>query len=331
MTDLSAEIGGLSAEQLALLQARLQRLRRKEGEEGSRRISRREAGSDGAPLAFQQERLWFLDQLDPGSSAYNIPGRPPGRCPRPRRPRPRPARDRAAARGAAHHLPRRGRASRCRSSRRRPAFPLPLVDLSALPRAARAAIRRAGRARGRAALRPRARAADPRPLLRLAPDEHVLQLTLHHIVSDGWSVGILVRELSALYSAFAAGRPSPLPPLPVQYADYARWQRGWLDGGALAGQLDYWRRQLAGAPAVLELPTDRPRPAVADRPRRAALLALPPPLAAALRALAGRTGATLFMVLLAAFQALAAPLHRPGRRGAWAPPWPTAPGRRSRR
>ncbi len=99
-------------------------------------------------------------------------------------------------------------------------------------------------------------------LLRLGPERHVLLLTMHHIVSDGWSMEILLRELVALYEAFAEGRPSPLPELPVQYADFAVWQRKWLGGGALARQLDYWRRQLAGAPAGLDLPTDFPRPAV---------------------------------------------------------------------
>src|SRR5207253_1839786 len=99
-------------------------------------------------------------------------------------------------------------------------------------------------------------------LLRLAADQHVLVLAMHHIVSDGWSIGVLVREVEALYAAFAQGRPSPLPELPVQYADYAVWQRRWLADGALERQLAYWTRQLAGAPAALELPTDRPRPAV---------------------------------------------------------------------
>ncbi len=99
-------------------------------------------------------------------------------------------------------------------------------------------------------------------LLRLAERDHVALVTMHHIVGDGWSLGILVREVTALYLAFADGRPSPLPELPVQYADFALWQRSWLQGEVLEGEIAYWRRQLAGLPALLELPTDRPRPAV---------------------------------------------------------------------
>ena len=98
-------------------------------------------------------------------------------------------------------------------------------------------------------------------MLRLGADEHVLLLvTMHHIVSDGWSMGVLIRELAALYAAYP-GRPIRCPPLPIQYADYAVWQRGWLQGEVLEAQAEYWREQLAGAPALLELPTDRPRPA----------------------------------------------------------------------
>src|SRR5207248_306928 len=101
-------------------------------------------------------------------------------------------------------------------------------------------------------------------LLGLASDEHWLVLTFHHIIFDGWSLGVFERELTVLYEAFSAGQPSPLPELPVQYADYAVWQRQWLQGEVLTRELAYWTKQLAGAPAVLELPTDFPRPAVAS-------------------------------------------------------------------
>ena len=100
--------------------------------------------------------------------------------------------------------------------------------------------------------------------MRLCEDEHVLLVTMHHIVSDGWSMGVLVRELGTLYAAFARGRPDPLPPLVIQYADYAVWQRRWLDNERLQESLGYWPQRLEGAPALLELPTDRPRPAVQD-------------------------------------------------------------------
>jgi amino acid adenylation domain-containing protein len=143
-------------------------------------------------------------------------------------------------------------------------------------------------------------------LLRLAPQQHVLLLTLHHIVSDGWSVGVLFRELSTLYAAFATGAPSPLTDLPLQYADFAAWQRAWMQGQVLAEHLAYWRTQLAGAPALLELPTDHPRPAVQRYHGASHTFTLPQPLTQALKRLSRQEGATLFMTLLAAFQALLA-------------------------
>ena len=131
---------------------------------------------------------------------------------------------------------------------------------------------------------------------------------MHHIVSDGWSMGVLVRELAALYAAFAAGRPSPLPALPVQYADYAVWQRGWLQGEVLEAQLAYWREQLAGAPAAAGAAHRPAAPAGADASAARRVAVLLPAAAAAGRsqALGQREGATLFMTLLAAFQALLA-------------------------
>ena len=101
-------------------------------------------------------------------------------------------------------------------------------------------------------------------LVRLADDDHVLLVTMHHIVSDGWSRGVLTRELGALYAAFRRGEPDPLPALPVQYADYAAWQRRWVEGDVLQEQEEYWTETLAGAPELLELPTDHPRPAQVD-------------------------------------------------------------------
>jgi amino acid adenylation domain-containing protein/non-ribosomal peptide synthase protein (TIGR01720 family) len=186
-------------------------------------------------------------------------------------------------------------------------FPLPVVDLAGLPESAREAL--ALTLIREEAARPFDLARGPllRGLLvRLAARDHVVLLTLHHVVGDGWSLGLLVRELAALYPAFAGGRPSPLSDLPVQYADYAVWQRSWLQGEVLESEIAFWRRQLAGLPALLELPTDRPRPAVqsyrgATRPVR-----LPAALTRQVEALGRREGATLFMVLLAAFQALLA-------------------------
>ncbi|HEX7239911.1 MAG TPA: amino acid adenylation domain-containing protein, partial [Longimicrobiaceae bacterium] len=141
-------------------------------------------------------------------------------------------------------------------------------------------------------------------LLRLEERDSVLLFTMHHVVSDGWSVGVLVREVSALYRAFTAGEPSPLAELPVQYADFADWQRRHLQDGVLRAQLDYWRDRLAGAPPVLELPVDHPRPARVGARGGAVPFGLDPERTRALRELARREGATLFMALLAAWQLL---------------------------
>src|SRR5690606_14959955 len=140
-------------------------------------------------------------------------------------------------------------------------------------------------------------------LLRLADDEHVLVLGMHHIVSDGWSFGVLTRELGALYRAFTSGEPSPLAELPVQYADFAAWQRDWLQGSVLQRQLDYWVRQLDGL-ATLQLPTDRPRPPVQTYNGDAVALSLTGELAQALGRLSRQESASLFMTLLAAFTVL---------------------------
>src|SRR5262249_14565056 len=140
------------------------------------------------------------------------------------------------------------------------AFALPVIDLSPLPEGERTT--RALGLVGEESARPFDLARGPLlrgSLLRLGPADHVALVTMHHIVSDGWSMGLLVREVTALYAAFAAGRRSPLPALSVQYADYAAWQRSWLLGEALEGEIAYWRGQLGGLPPVLELPTDRPR------------------------------------------------------------------------
>ena len=141
-------------------------------------------------------------------------------------------------------------------------------------------------------------------LVRLAADEHVLLLSMHHIIGDGWSTGVFIREMAAIYEAFCGGQPSPLAELPLQYADFAIWQEEWLSGEVLESHLSYWREQLAGAPPVLELPTDRPRPAVESFKGARHSFQLPKHLTAALKELSGKEGATLFMTLLGAFQTL---------------------------
>ncbi|MCP4663891.1 MAG: non-ribosomal peptide synthetase, partial [bacterium] len=142
-------------------------------------------------------------------------------------------------------------------------------------------------------------------LLRLSGDDHVALFTMHHIVSDGWSMGVLIRELTAIQAAFSAGDPSPLGELAVQYADYSGWQRQWLVGAVLEEELGYWRGQLAGVPR-LELPTDRPRPAVQSFRGKVRPVHLPAELSQALGRLSREQGATLYMTLLAGFKALLA-------------------------
>src|SRR6185369_7625523 len=191
----------------------------------------------------------------------------------------------------------------------RPAAPfeLPVVDLSGLPESRRETV--ASALAGEEAGRPFDLTRDLMVhclLLRLAEGGHVAVLTLHHIASDGWSMGILVREVAALYAAFAAGRPSPLPELPVQYADFAVWQSSWLSGEVLEREIAWWREQLAGLPPLLALPTDRPRPAVQSFRGAGRPVLLPAALIRQVEALARREGATLFMALLAGFQALLA-------------------------
>ncbi len=259
------------------------------------------------PLSFAQERLWFVDRMAPGSVAYNVPAamRLEGRLSVPalaasldeivRRHATLRTRFATAAEGPVQIIAPAG------------ALALPRVDLRALP-----APRREGEIRRLARVeagRPFDLASEPMlrvTLVEAAADDHAALLTMHHIASDAWSMGVLVHELAELYAASLAGLPSPLPALPVQYADFAVWQRGWLAGETLAGELDHWRRTLAGAPTVLELAADRPRAAAANR--GASLpLALPAATAAGVRRLARRSAATLFMVCLAGFDAL---LHR---------------------
>jgi hypothetical protein len=185
------------------------------------------------------------------------------------------------------------------------AVPLPLTDLSASP-----AEGREGEVRhivNEEARRPFDLSAGPllrSRLLKLAEQEHVLILVLHHIVSDGWSAGVLVREATTLYEAFSAGRPSPLGELAIQYADYAVWQRQRLTGELLDSQLSYWKKQLAGAPPVLELAIGKPRPAVLTRRGAIERFRLTPEVSERLKELSRGEGVTLFMTLLAGFQLL---------------------------
>nr|QEO74845.1 condensation domain-containing protein [uncultured bacterium] len=260
------------------------------------------------PLSYAQQRLWFLDQLEPGNPFYNIPEAVQLRNPL----------NVAALEQTLSEIVRRHEVLRTTFPviEGRPAqlvgpaegLSLKVVDLSHLPLARREAeARRLAFAEARRpfdlARGPLMRAA----LVRLAADHHLLLLNTHHIVSDGWSTGVLVGETMTLYKAFSEGRRSPLREHEIQYADFAYWQQQVFQGEALSAQIDYWKRQLAGAPAVLELPTDRPRPPAQTFRGRSYPLAIPKRLTAALRALSRREGVTLYVVLLAAFEVL---LHR---------------------
>ncbi|RYZ34124.1 MAG: amino acid adenylation domain-containing protein, partial [Myxococcaceae bacterium] len=267
----------------------------------------RVARTGAEPLSFAQQRLWFLEQLQPGSAQYNLPTaiRLSGRL------------DVSALERTFAELVRRHEALRTTFQVRdgepvqvitpMAGSTLRLIDFST--RAADARQAEVRRFVETEAERPFDLAQGPlfrAALLTVSEEEHVLVLVMHHAVSDGWSMRVLVREVVALYAAYAEGRESPLPELSVQYADYAAWQRGWLQGDVLEAQIAWWRQQLSGAPRTLELPTDRPRPALQTVRGALESVVLPKSLEAAVSALAREEGATSFMVLLAAWQVLLA-------------------------
>ncbi len=257
------------------------------------------------PLSFAQQRLWFLDQMEPSNSFYNLSSALRLNGPL----------DHQALEQSFAEIIRRHEVLRTTFQvsgeapvqviASEPCFSLPLIDLNDLPEAAReieAQILAAAEA-----ARPFDLSTGPllrATLLRLADSKHVLLLTLHHIVSDGWSLGVLVREVSALYQAFSHELPSPLPPLAIQYADFAVWQRQQLSGALLEEQLAYWREQLQGAPTLLELPTDQPRPAIKRYRGARETFHIPEELAAELKTLSRAQRVTMFMLLLAAFKVL---------------------------
>ncbi|WP_425274976.1 amino acid adenylation domain-containing protein [Pseudomonas corrugata] len=255
------------------------------------------------PLSFAQQRLWFLAQLDNASAAYHIPTGL----------RLRGALDTAALGRALDRIVARHEALRTTfvqgqevEQRIAPAdigFALQRHDLSAHPDAEAELSRMAGQEARQVFDLSRGPLARGR-LVRMGDADHVLLVTLHHIVSDGWSADVLTRELGVLYAAFSQGQDDPLPALPVQYADYAVWQRRWLSGEVLSRQERYWQDTLAGAPALLTLPTDRPRPAQQDHSGHAVGIAFDEALTEGLKALSQRHGATLFMTVMAAWAAL---------------------------
>jgi myxalamid-type nonribosomal peptide synthetase MxaA len=263
------------------------------------------SGAVRCPTSWAQQRLWFIDQLEEGSTAYNVPVALRFRghlC-------------LESLRGAFDALVDRHETLRTvflnvtgepvQEIRPRGRVELTVSDLSIVPRHEREqqllACRNAeGRLRFRLDSGPLMRV----HLLRLDVDEHVLLITMHHIVADGWSLGVMLPELAELYSAHRERRKPSLAPLQIQYADYAQWQREWLRGTALEQQFSYWRSHLEGAPPELALPLDRPRPALQAYRGENVSVVIVPELSAGLRALAQRHGMTLFMILFAAWAIL---------------------------
>jgi len=257
------------------------------------------------PLSFAQARLWFLDQLEGGSATYNMPATLCLMGPL----------HVAALEQVVVEIVRRHEVLRTTFPRGNGkavqviapnlTVTLPVVDLQALPENEQSTV-----------VQQLATSEAQRPfdlsndllvrvtLLKLGEESHNLLVTMHHIVSDGWSIGIFIREVAALYEAFSKGAPSPLPDLSIQYADFAHWQRQWLTGEVLETQLNYWKQQLAGVAPLLSLPTDRPRPAVQTFRGGTKHFKLNSDLTNKLLTLSQQSGVTLFMTLLTAFVAL---------------------------
>jgi amino acid adenylation domain-containing protein len=298
-------IRGLSKDRSELL--KLLRERERKQSTSIQRYPRNESPGGGvqAPLSWAQQRLWFVDQLGLGSSAYHIPLalKLTGSL------------DRLALRRALDALMQRHEALRTvfanvEGEPRQviaPAarFSLRWVDLSAATDTERLAQIRSHQ------IEEISTAFDLHagPLIRgrllcLRRDEHLLVVTIHHIIADGWSIGVFIRQLAQLYTAFYNNESNPLPPLPVQYADYAQWQRQWLQGKTLDEQLHYWRERLRDAPPQLDLPTDHPRPALQSYRGENLPFVLEAPLSAKLRAFAVEHQLTLFMLLYAGFAIL---------------------------
>jgi hypothetical protein len=301
--DRSERLIGLSPAKQALLEKRLRgRSKSKGRDEG---VSVRREG-ELLPLSFAQQRLWLLDQLEPGNAIYNVPVtmqlRGEVRVD---------VLERTLSEIVRRHEVLRTTFATVDGSpvqvvkEAREGVRLETEDLRALP-----ATERESRAKEMA----QAEARQPfnlseapllrARLLRLGEEDYVVLLTMHHIASDGWSIGVLLQELAAIYQAYVEGRPSPLAELPAQYADFAVWQREWLQGGVLERELDFWKQYLGGRLPVLELKADRPRLAARSYRGAGVVMEIPATVTEELRGLARREGATLYMTLLAAYKIL---------------------------
>jgi aspartate racemase len=268
-------------------------------------LSEGDGGSPAPPLSPAQQRLWFLDQLEPNSPRYNIPSIAwlVGKL------------DVPALQRTLSGIVNRHESLRARfiNEDGEPAqvigpedeFQLRQEDLTHVPLPQRDAV---ARQLVRDEVKRPFDLREGRPLraslLRLGPEEHLLVINMHHIVSDEWSYKIFYRELEAFYTSFSTGVPATLPELPIQYSDYAAWQREWLESEDFQAKLQFWKNQLAGHPVPVNLPTDRPRHQAADPNGAVDFAVLPPELATALKDLASRETSTLYMVLLTAFKVL---------------------------
>ncbi|HKG80843.1 MAG TPA: condensation domain-containing protein [Pyrinomonadaceae bacterium] len=259
------------------------------------------------PASFAQHRLWFLDQLSPDNPVYNIP-----LAMRLRGPLEVSALERTFTEIAKRHQSLRTYFGMVDGELQQIVGPpekvtLPIVELTDVPEsqredAALTLVAEEGRRPFTLAQGPLMRVS----LLKLDQDDHILLITMHHIISDGWSAGVFIKEMGVLYESFIKGEASPLPRLPNQYADYAVWQRKKLQGDAFERLLGYWRDHLSDAPSLLELPTDKPRPSVQSFRGSSYSFNLSTEIARGVRELSQSEGATMFMTLLAAFQALLA-------------------------
>ena len=305
-TEIAKRIAELPLEKRALLFQQLQKQKEKEPAAEPQRIPRQTRDRETYPLSYAQQRLWFLNNFEPESPEYNIPQafRIEGDL------------NPEVMQAALREVVRRHEALRTtfRSVEGEPAQVVAqVVDMEVPYADARMRVSDPADAWAEALRLAMADAREPfdltlGPLMRArlyrtGEREHLLYHNVHHIAYDGWSTGIFSRELTAIYDAFAAGLPSPLPELPVQYLDFALWQREWLAGGVLEQQLAYWRKQLASVPP-LELPTDRPRPAVRTYNGTAVPLVFGEGLQRGLKSFAQHEGSTLFIVMMAAFKSL---------------------------
>jgi amino acid adenylation domain-containing protein len=302
MNTISQRIAALSPEQRALLELRLK-------QKGltplkTQAISQRK-DSNSLPLSFHQQRLWVLHQLEPDNPIYNVPIaiRLTGSL------------NVKALEKSLNQIRQRHEVLQTRfmAMGGQPvqekfsdlALNVSVIDLRGLPENERQQVLED--AKKEEAQRPFDLSQEPLlrvKLLQLSETEHLMLFTMHHIVSDGWSRGVIIQELAALYEAICQGKPSPLPELPIQYADFAAWQRQQLVGEVLETQLNYWKQQLTGASPILELPTNRPRPTVNTFKGARQFFTISQPLALSLRTLSQQSESTLFMTLLAAFNTL---------------------------